>query len=606
MRYSLSTVAIAVLLVTAGCHRSMHRFQASPDDPVWQTRAERSGYAATGRYDEVVEYCVRIALASPDVSLMSFGRSAQGRDLPLLILSREGAFRPDAARRSSRPLVLIQNCIHPGECAGKDASLALVRDIAITQSHADLLDHANILIMPIFNVDGHERFGPHSRINQDGPRAMGWRTTATNLNLNRDYMKADAVEMQAWLRVWTEWMPDLLIDTHTTNGADHRYDLLYATTGQHDIATPLADWLNNELLSHVVPAVEQHGYHMFPYSWPRDRVNLSEGIHAAGGFGGRYSTGYGGLCNRPSILLEAHAHKPYERRVRSTYYFLLHALRTLNAQPGHLRQLTLAADERCAATRGGEEDGQVALRVKHTDASRSIVYKGLRAYREVSPLTETEVVRYTDEPLDVEAPLYDQFEVDAAVTPPAAYIIPAQWQEIVHRLNWHGVHYWRLADDMALPIEQTVFEEVSFAERPYECRQIPRYTTRREQVTWTVQAGTIVVPLDQPRSKLAVHLLEADGSDALVAWGLINAIFERKEYYETHVMEPIARAMADDDARLAAEYRSKVAADPEFARNVRSRLDFFYRRSPYWDQKYNVYPVGRLIDEAALRVLPMR
>ena len=136
-----------------------------------------------------------------------FGVSPEGRDIAVLVVSAEGAFTPAAARASGKEIVLIEAGIHPGEIEGKDAGLALLRDIAITGEHRALLDHAILLFIPIFNVDGHERFNAYTRINQNGPDESGWRATAQNYNLNRDFLKVDAPEMRAWLALFTAWMP---------------------------------------------------------------------------------------------------------------------------------------------------------------------------------------------------------------------------------------------------------------------------------------------------------------------------------------------------------------------------------------------------------------
>ncbi|MER3522881.1 MAG: hypothetical protein C4326_02135, partial [Ignavibacteria bacterium] len=194
----------------------------------WLTPYERSGFVRTPRYDETVAYCTRMAAASPWVHYTSFGVSPQGRALPLVILSKERLFDPRSAQASGKAMVLIQSGIHAGEIDGKDASLMLMREIAITKQLASLLDNTILLFVPIFNVDGHERFGPYNRINQRGPEEMGWRTTAQNLNLNRDYMKADAPEMRALLKLFAAWLPDLYVDCHVTDGIDVQYDVTYA------------------------------------------------------------------------------------------------------------------------------------------------------------------------------------------------------------------------------------------------------------------------------------------------------------------------------------------------------------------------------------------
>ncbi|MDP2209343.1 MAG: M14 family zinc carboxypeptidase, partial [Bacteroidota bacterium] len=194
----------------------------------WLTKAERTNFIETARYEETLGFCKQLEKASPWIKIISIGKSGEGRDIPLLIVSKDKIFNPEKVYKSSKTVVLIQNGIHSGEIEGKDASLMLLRDIVITKKYPHLLDNTILLILPIYNVDGHERFGSYNRINQNGPSQMGWRTNATNLNLNRDYMKADALETRAFLKMFNTWLPDFFIDVHTTNGADYQYALSYS------------------------------------------------------------------------------------------------------------------------------------------------------------------------------------------------------------------------------------------------------------------------------------------------------------------------------------------------------------------------------------------
>ncbi|MGD8453402.1 MAG: M14 family metallopeptidase [Phycisphaerae bacterium] len=573
--------------------------EALPD--AWRTRAERTDYAETGRYDEIVDFCRRLGVTSPYACCTTFGLSAAGRPLPLLILSRDGAFTPEAAAATDKLIVLVQNCIHPGECAGKDASLALARDILITGEQRELLDHVILVIMPIFNADGHERFGPHSRINQNGPREMGWRVTATNLNLNRDYTKADAVEMRCWLRCWRQWQPDMLIDNHTTNGADHRYDLFYAIDSGPAVDAELAAWIDGTLLPAVLSPLADEGHLVLPYSGLRDAGDPGQGVQAVVSFGPRFSTGYGAMCNRPTLLLEAHAFKSYERRVRVTYDFMWHVLRELNRDPAALRRVCSAADDRTCRQLGAGEDGQLVLTQARSDESEPIIYHGYEIRRRNSEITGGQVLEYGDAPVDVETRLYQQARAERTVAPPAAYLVPAEWGDVIARLRWHGVLLFRLRHAARLEVETYRFEHVELAARSYEGRQRPSYEVRSERSTEDYDAGAVfVVPMDQPRARLVGTLLEPASPDSLVAWGLMNAIFEQKEYCAGFVMEPIAQRMRAEDPALAAEFAERLATDEKFAADGSARLDFFYRRSPYWDERLNVYPIVRLPDREAL------
>ncbi len=599
---------LALVLSASGCtplasHEASYiESEKLPDH--WRTKAERTNYDQTARYDEVTDFCRRLADASPYAHYTSFGRSGEGRELPLLILSHDRAFTPAAARRRGKLIVLVQNCIHPGECAGKDASLELAREILITGTRRDLLNEVILLIMPIFSPDGHERFSPYSRINQNGPKEMGWRVTATNLNLNRDYTKADGVEMQAWLRIWVAWQPDFLFDNHTTDGSDHQYVLLYAATNQHLVAPAIGTWMDETLLSSVLPALAGDGHLVFPYGGPRDRKDLSRGIGGPGAFSPRFSTGYAAICNRPSVLLEAHAHKTYKQRVRVTYDFMRHTLEELTRRPGALRDAIRTADEVAIRTRGGDgPEGQVVLQEERTGEAEPIVYKALEFTVKQSEIAAGEVIEYSDRPIDVETTFYSGTRIAKTVTPPAAYLVPPQWTDVIYRLELHGIEFFRLGRPERLEVESYRFEDVSFAARPYEGRQVPRYKAIPANETRDFVAGTVVVPLNQVRAKLAVHLLEPEAPDAFIAWGFFNAIFEQKEYFESHAMEPIARQMLAADPDLKREFEEKLRSDETFAKSSGARLHFFYRRSPYWDKRHNLYPVARLPDVTTLRRL---
>jgi hypothetical protein len=196
-----------------------------PIPPEWRTHAESTDYRETPSYSDTVAFARRLAHASPSIEYQYFGFSGEGRELPLVIASETHSFTPAAAKLQGKAVVLIQACIHSGEPDGKDAGFALLRDIAITQTAAGILNNVVLLFIPIYNTDGHERSSPYNRINQNGPTDMGWRTTSTYQNLNRDYMKADTPETRAWLKLWDEWQPDLFIDCHVTDGADYRCNI---------------------------------------------------------------------------------------------------------------------------------------------------------------------------------------------------------------------------------------------------------------------------------------------------------------------------------------------------------------------------------------------
>ncbi|MEW6511579.1 MAG: M14 family metallopeptidase [Bacteroidota bacterium] len=567
------------------------------DDP-WLTPFERSGGVRTPRYDETMEYCGRLAAASPWVHVTSFGTSPQGRSLPLVILSNTQAWDPAAARASGKAVILVQSGIHAGEIDGKDASLMLMRNIAVRKTLASLLDSTVLLFVPIFNVDGHERFGPYNRINQNGPEETGWRVSAQNLNLNRDYMKAEAPEMQAMLRLFTSWLPDLAVDCHVTDGIDFQYDITYAAETGPSMDPGVSRWIDEELLPPAIAAVENAGHKVFYYVFPREDHDLSKGL-TSGASAPRFSTGYGAAQNRPFILIETHMLKPYRMRVEGTYHFLRGLIAAVNSHPSNLKARVRQADEVFA---GGRGRGGRTLPLLFGLGQRSTprLFLGVRQQVEKSTLSGGERIRYFPDTMSVTVPFYDDVTVADSVVIPFAYLVPQEWRFVAEKLAIHGVRMERLKEQMTAEIESYRFNNVRLPSNSFEGRQLPEYTVTPYRERRSFPRGTIVVPTAQRAGKVLMHLLEPRGPDSFAAWGFFNAIFEQKEYAEAYVMEEIGARLLSEDPVLKREYEETLRRDTVLARSPGARLNWLYTHSPWRDPFRNVYPVARLMERAPL------
>ena len=568
----------------------MTQTQLPPD---WQTPAEKTDYSQTPDYAETIEFAKRLASESTSIQFQTFGFSGQGRPLPLLVCSEAGVFSPEAAKEKGKAVVLIQACIHAGEPDGKDAGFALLRDVAITKSAAGLLRNVVLLFIPIYNTDGHERSSPYNRINQNGPVSMGWRTTATYQNLNRDYMKADTPETRAWLRLWNHWQPDLFIDCHVTDGADYRCNITYHHEHHSSIDAGVLDWEREVFGGKVVPATEAAGNVISWYLEFIDNRDLKLGTRDFNG-SPRFSTGYAPIRNRPGILIETHMIKDYRSRVIGTYDFLRAALHEVNLDPARLLEVGRKADEE--AVRLVDSGALYPLDFKLTDDVTPLELKAFSYITEQSEISGDLRVIFGREPLDLTVPMYQTFEVTTAVKPPRAYVIPLQWQNVIDVIKAHGLQTTELPTSTSMNVEAYRFTNVEWPAGPFEGRHMPRFdleTTLEERV---FPAGSVMVSLEQPLARVALNLLEPAAPDSLARWGFFNAVFEEKEYAEHYVLEELARQMLSNDPSLAAEFDRTVAEDPQFASNPAERLRFFYRRSPYWDPQMNLYPVGRVFD----------
>lgn len=233
--------------------------------------------------------------------------------------------------------MLIQNGIHPGEIEGKDACMLLLREILITKEKEHLLDNIILLIIPVLNVDGHERLSPFNRPNQNGPKIMGWRTNALNLNLNRDYLKADTPEIRSFLKLFNEWLPDFMIDNHTTNGADYQYHVTYGIETHQNIDKGLVNWIERDYLPYLIERVEADGFIVGPY------MEFKAGTIESGILDlpapPRLSHGYCARQNRVCLLVETHSLKPFANRVYSTKSMMEHTISFLNDHYGKIVSL---------------------------------------------------------------------------------------------------------------------------------------------------------------------------------------------------------------------------------------------------------------------------
>ena len=575
------------------------------DGPIAPTRFERSGGLETPRLAETMDECRALAKASPCVTVTRFGRSPQGRDLPLVIVDRDGYADPVRVKASGRAVVLIQACIHAGECEGKDAGILFLRDVAITKKYAALLERITFLFIPVFNVDGHERFGAFNRINQNGPKEMGWRVNANNLNLNRDYLKADTPEIRAWLKLFQAWVPDFFLDCHTTDGADYQYPLTYDTeTGVTPwfIEPNLGTWVRDTYLKAFEARMNQDGFPVFPYVTFRKWHDPRSGLV---GWPSRpmLSHGYLTAQNRPGMLLETHMLKPYKVRVEAMRAALQHTSEILYRERDRLLRLNREADAYTSSRTFREKP--MALDFTDSGVGQPIAFKGYEYTHEKSALSGGDWFKYDrSRPMEFQIPFFRELKPTASVRVPEAYLIPAEWTEVIARLDFHDIHYHRIAAPQQVNVATYRFDRIRWQMGAIEGRQRLESLALKE-VTEEIHlpAGSVLVPTGQRSARILVHLLEPGSEDSLLRWGFFNAIFEQKEWGESYVLEGLAREMLAKDPALRTEFEQKKATDKAFAADSEAILNWFYNRSPYRDQHMNLYPVGRVMDEATVKRL---
>jgi murein tripeptide amidase MpaA len=535
----------ALLLALGACATTSpttHRMPTSPAAPAAsalpQTRAERTSYRETSHYDDVIAFIDSLQALGAPMWVSSIGKTTEGRELPLVILSRPLVTTPAEARRLGRPVVYVQANIHAGEVEGKEALLALVRDLAF-DPRPNVLDSVVLLAVPIYNADGNERFAPQekNRTEQNGPELVGTRANAQGFDLNRDYVKAEAPETRASLAAFNAWDPDIFVDLHTTDGSYHGYALTYAPS-LNAAAMFGGVYARDSLLPELRRRMrERDGFETFDYG--NFGGNFDAGFQresltdtAKGGWFTyepypRYGTNYYGLRGRIAILSEAFSHDPFERRVKSTYAFV-HEILTLAGERGsEIVALSRRADSTTTAWgRAPSSAPKIPLRseMTKTPIQEDVIVEQLVRTGD-STRTQPGVppgIRRTGHFITERMPVYDRFTPTLERALPYAYAIPASEADALRLLRLHGVVVERLTRDWPAAVQLFTIDSVTTAPRAFQGHHTEQLSGHWQSAQRTIPAGSYLVETAQPLGILAFTLLEPESEDGLVTWNVFD------------------------------------------------------------------------------------
>jgi hypothetical protein len=559
------------------------------------TTGEKTEWNQTAPYAEAVEISHRLERASKFVKVMDIGTTPEGRTMIALVVSKDRAFTPADAAKTNKAVIMIQSGIHAGEIEGKDTVLMLIRDMTVSRKFAAWLDHAIFVVIPVFNVDGHEYFSAYHRASQNGPASTGLRATAQRLNLNRDYMKADTPEMKAWLRVFNSWMPDFLIDNHVTDGSDMQYDVTWDMARNQDIAEPAGAWVRNKYVPELDKRMAADGHLVAPYGALRNREFFMEV------FSPRYSHLYSAVQNRPSLLVETHSLKTARTRAWANYDIMRHTFDIITADAESLRKAVREADRAMSARAGDRSAEPVYLAGKVSDKSRPIVYHALKNAPFKSEVTGANVTHYTGELDDIQTVIHDQIDTTLAAQMPLGYLIPAAFSSAAALLQVHGVEIERTPKPLDQVFETYRFTSTKFAANASEGHVMLTVEPRVVKEKIFIPAGSYWIPMKQRRARLVLSLLEPNAPDSIAAWGLLDSVFEggggrggRGGAVGEYLSEPIARRMMADQPELRKQFEQKLASDQQFAADPRARLQWWFEQSKYQPEDAGRYPIVRV------------
>ena len=491
------------------------------------TRAERSRFTETSRHADVVQFIDSLRSMGARIHVGSLGRSGGGLEIPYIVASRPVVTTPQEAKRLNRPIVFVQGNIHGGEVEGKEALLAFVRDL-VSNRFPNMLDSIVLIAVPIYNADGNERVGPQerNRASQQGPATVGERANGDSLDLNRDYVKAEAPETRAALAFFAAWEPDVFVDLHTTNGSYHGFALTYAPP-LNPASLVAAPFTRDTLLVSVRRRMrldfrlETFDYGNFVHQDSVERGWFTYDHRP------RFGTNYFGLRGRPAVLVEAYSHDPFEKRVATTYAFLFELLGLIAENAADVLEVVAESDRR--ATGWGTlpaSSPRIPVRATPVTIRRDHVRAEILERTGDSTRTEAGVprgVRRTGRYRTVTIPIYDRFGGTLHRTLPHAYAFPAAYVGAAELLRRHGVFVERVDAPLHLQVERFVVDSLHRAPAPFQRHREVRLTGRWWRDASTLPPGSFVVRSGQPLALLALYLLEPESDDGLVTWNLFDA-----------------------------------------------------------------------------------
>ncbi|KAA3613316.1 MAG: carboxypeptidase [Calditrichaeota bacterium] len=552
----------------------------------WVTPAEKSGLTETPDYQTTINWLQKLADSSPLLSMQPIGKSGQNRDLWLVAAAKPHIQKPEQLQKSDKATLLFHAGIHSGEIDGKDAGMMFLRDLVLEDS--SVLDKINILFIPVLNPDGHENSSQFARVNQRGPVEMGWRTNARNLNLNRDYSKAETPEIQALLKVFQKWAVDLYIDIHVTDGIDYQYDITWGSTSKFPYSPNIDAWLKKELYPELQKALRKQGHVPGPLIFARDNKNPETSLVEWSPMA-RFSNGYGDSRHLPTILIENHSLKNYKQRVLGTYVFLQAVADRLAKDGKSLQNATM--QDRSARPK------KINLPPNWSADFSKIIpdtldYLGVAYKKYQSPISGTEEVQWLGKPKNARVPIFSQAP-EIQIELPKAYWVPASRSDIIEKLQLHGIKMEIVQKPTNVAAQFYRLEKYKVSGSAYEGRvRLAIDEMKIEEHEATFAPGSARITTDQALADLLVLLLEPRSDDSFIQWGYFHEILQPTEYIEAYVIEPLAQKMLKENPELRKEFEQALQ-DEKFAKNPRARLYWFYKRSPYYDKSYLLYPVGR-------------
>lgn len=555
-----------------------------------QTSYEKGNQNQSTTWLECIAFYEELARQFPQLlHFAQAGLTDAGNGIHVGVFSVDGVFERTRIKQAGRTVFFNNNGIHPGEPEGIDACMALVRDLCVDPARRAALGSTVLLFIPIYNVDGCLNRSDTSRVNQNGPEQFGFRGNALHLDLNRDFIKCDSLNARLFNQLLSSWDPDVMVDTHTSNGADYPYAMTLIHTQADKLGSALGPFLRSTMLPHIFAEMAKRGWPTCPYVNPiKDTPDdgIVEFLEVP-----RFSTGYAALHHVIGFMPETHMLKPYAERY-GAMRTLLDVTLEFTAQHGvELQRL------RAQAKGAIRTHWPVSWAIDDSRPS-TFLFSGYAAKRSPSLLGNYERLSYDrSAPWQRQIAYHDNFIVDVAVPAPQAYVVPQAWREVLERLTWNGVAMTRATSVRTVQAQYYHIASVTSRPSPYEGHMFhDDIVLEVRSALLQVNVGDYVIALDQPNARYAVETLEPQAHDSFFRWGFFNSVLEKKETFSDYVFEDLALELLQAEVPLRALFEQWKADHPELLSEQSEVLGFIFehcerQREPEW-RRYPVWTIN--------------
>ena len=545
----------------------------------FKTPYEKGNGNQTTTYEEMVKFYEDLDKNFESISVVEKGKDDNGELIRVVIF--------DNSKKQNIPVILINNGIHPGESDGIDATMMLIRDLALGKIKVP--QNTKVAAIEAYNISGMQRRGKFSRANQNGPEEHGFRGNARNFDLNRDFIKNDTENAKAFQEIFHWLKPIYFIDNHVSNGADYQYTFTYISTNKERLGNSLGTYFHKEMQPKLIQKMEKSKILNVPY------VNI-HGDSPDEGFPAfmdspRYATGYTTLFNIPGTVAETHMLKPYKDRVNATYEYMKHSINFvdenyLDISKKMMEELTNYLPNK-----------KYAIRWKLDSTKYSYIdFKGYEAGKKPSEISGKPRLFYDrNKPFTRKVKFFDTYKADKEITIPTYYVIPKSEVKIIENLKRNQIKFKELQSDSLITVESYKIVDFKTVKNPYEGHYLHFDTqVSSELKTKKFRKGDYLVSTKQSGVKFLLETLEPEAVDSYFNWNFFDGILGQKEYFSDYVFEDTAAELLKTNKALKTAFELKKASDANFAEDGAAQLDWVYKNSEYYEGSVNQYPIYRI------------